>query len=135
MISLNRLVQFIVTPSANIIGWLAGMRAATFQTSTNILTDAASLVTDCSLGDVQSITCANDNVRVFALPTNLKTGSIFITEVINTSGAPLTNTTWAAGYLPVNPTLPATANRRDQMWRWDGTKAHLIVQSAADVAN
>lgn len=136
MVSLNRLIQSIIEgPTGQLIAWMAGQRAATFQCSTNILVDGASLVCDCALGDVQSITCPSDAVRVFALPTNLKTGAIFQTEVINTSGAGLTQTTWAVGYLPVNPTTPATANRRNQMWRWDGAKAHLVVQSAADVAN
>ena len=135
MISFNKLIQMIVGTTPPIASMLCGFRANSFQCATNILTDAATLTPDCSLGEIHSITCANDNVRAFALPTNLRVGAEFETEVINTSGAGLTQTTWAATYKPSNPTTPATANRRNQRWRWDGTNAHLVFQTAADVAN
>lgn len=134
-IRLDRLLQYIENVQNGIISWLVAFRGIGWQGTTVAITDAASLVVNCALGETHQITCASDAVRAFALPTNLQAGATFQTEVINTSGAPLTNTTWVAGYLPVNPTLPATGNRRAQWWRWDGTKAHLVVQTAADVAN
>lgn len=135
MIQIWKLANYIENVGKGIVSWVTAHRGLIWQAATVTLVDGAALTVDCTLGETFAITCANDNVRAFALPTNLQAGGIFRTCVINTSGGPLTQTTWNANYSPANPTLPATGNRRYQTWTWDGTKAYLVSQTAADVAN
>jgi hypothetical protein len=73
----------------------------------------------------------------FGIPTGVPAGltAFFAITIINTSGAPLTNITWAAAYKMAAQTYPATANNRSFIFATDGTNAYELVQTAADVAN
>lgn len=103
--------------------------------TTQTLTDGAAVAVDPSLGQVGKIVCANNNARVFQLPTTVPAGTTFTIIISNTAGVAIPLTTFVAGYKAPAIVLPATGFQRAYLWLWDGTNAILLAQTAADVPN
>lgn len=132
MLKIENLYQPILGNAKPILNWLVSFRGTTFFGTEVALVDGAALAVDGSNAETFTITCANDGARAFQAPTNIPAGGIFRTQVLNTSGAPLTLTTWVAAYHGA-PTLPATGKTRVQTWLWTGAVAYLVSESPADL--
>lgn len=131
--------------------WLTGFVSAMNlqQMNQTGLVDGATITPDYSTGCVFTFTAANNNARVFQIPTNAPTAAVIAAgppaigvlweariRIANTSGGNLTATTFAAGIKqPAAVTMPATGFNRWYNLMNDGTNTILYSFSGADIAN
>lgn len=114
---------------------ILGLVANTFTSALAVLGDGATVDVDASLAGTFTLTCASDAVREIQVPTNGVAGQRLAVTIINTSGGPLTNTTFAAAIRQPALTLPATGFQREYTLAFDGGTWAIVAQSAADIPN
>ncbi len=95
------------------------------------LTDAATVATDCSLGNVFTVTLGGN--RTFGAPTNMKAGSTYIYIITQDATGTRTGTWNAAFKFPAgtDPTLTTTAAAVDVVsFVCDGTSMYGVASLA-----
>lgn len=146
MLSFDRLFSVVTTLGVQVLRPLFGLSLPTlsvdvapqapgFVGAAVALVDGAAVAINAALGETFTLTCANNNARVFGVPTNGVVGQRLFVRIINTSGGALTVTTFNAGIKQPALTLPATGTNRGYELYFDGTNWSIVNFSPANVPN
>lgn len=99
------------------------------------LVDGAAVAIDATLGGTFTLTCVNNNARVFGVPTGGIAGQRITVRIINTSGGALTVTTFNASIKQPALTYPATATQKEYHLLFDGAQWLVESYGPANVPN
>lgn len=133
--NIARYIRNIVAGGRPRFQFLQSLVATGFTGTWVTLTDGAAVAIDCAVGNWFTLTCANNNARVFQVPANMLAGDHVWVRVVNTSGGALNATTFAAAIKQPALTYPATANNRLYEIIFDGTTVSLVAFASADIPN